>query len=131
MVEIPDGYRDLLEEDRFATFATLLPDGTPHQTVTWVDYDGEHVLINTADGRRKAKNVRGHPRASVNVIDPDDPGRYISVAGEVVDVTDEGAAEHANELGRRYYGEENFMDRYDDDVVRLVVRIEPENVITH
>lgn len=131
MASIPTEYRDLLTEDYFATFATVLPDGTPHQTVTWVDYDGEHVMINTADGRRKVKNARGHPRASVSVLDPEDTSRYISVAGEVVEVTDEGAEEHANELGFRYYGEENFTDRYGDDVVRLIVRVRPDNVITH
>lgn len=131
MVEIPSKYRGLLTTACFATFATVLPDGTPHQTVTWVDYDTEHLLINTAEGRRKVKNVRKNPKVSVNVIDPDDPSRYISVAGEVVEVTDEGAAAHANELGERYYGENDFMSRYDDDVVRLIIRIEPTNVITH
>lgn len=130
MSEIPAEYQDLLDEE-FATVATLLPDGNPHQTVTWVDYDGEYVLINTVEGRRKVKNVRGHPHASVSVLDPDDSSRYLSVSGEVVEVTDEGAAEHANELGRKYYGEENFMDRYDDDVVRVIIRIRPDNVITH
>lgn len=131
MADIPADYRDLLEPPRFATVATLLPDGVPHQTVTWVDSDDVHVLINTAEGRRKVKNVRQHPYASVNVIDPDDPGRYVSVAGEVVSVTPEGAAEHANELGRRYYGEDDFMARYGDDVVRLIIRIAPDHVITH
>jgi PPOX class probable F420-dependent enzyme len=130
MSEIPEDYLDLLDEE-FATVATLLPDGNLHQTVTWVDYDGEHVLINTVEGRRKVKNVRGHPHASVSVIDPDDPSRYLSVSGEVVEVTAEGAAEHANRLGRKYYGEENFMDRYDDDVVRVLIRIRPDDVITH
>lgn len=130
MATIPADYRDLVSPPRFATVATLLPDGTPHQTVTWVDSDDDHVLINTADGRRKVKNVRSHPKAGVSVIDPDDPGRYLSVAGEVVAITDEGAAEHANELGRVYYGEEDFLSRY-DDVVRLILRIEPTNVITH
>lgn len=130
MASIPEDYRDLLTEDYFATFATMLPDGTPHQTVTWVDYDGEHVMINTAEGRRKVKNARGHPRASVNVIDPEDPGRYVSVAGEVAAITEEGAAAHANELGERYYGEDDFMSRY-DDVTRLIVRVRPEQVITH
>ncbi|MFB6096793.1 MAG: PPOX class F420-dependent oxidoreductase [Haloferacaceae archaeon] len=131
MATVPDEYHDLLTTACFATFATILPDGTPHQTVTWVDYDGEHVLINTAEGRRKVKNVRLNPKVSVNVIDPEDASRYVSISGEVVEVTSEGAAEHANELGHRYYGESNFMSRYDNDVVRLLVRIEPQKVLTH
>jgi PPOX class probable F420-dependent enzyme len=130
MADIPEEYLDLLDEE-FATVATLLPDGNLHQVVTWVDYDGEHVMINTTEGNRKVKNVRGHPHASVSVLDPDDSSRYLSVSGEVVEITEEGAAEHANVLGQKYYGEENFMARYDDDVVRLIVRIRPDNVITH
>jgi PPOX class probable F420-dependent enzyme len=131
MADVPEEYEDLLTTACFATFATKLPDGSLHQTVTWVDYDGEHVLINTAEGRRKVKNVRGDPEVSVNVIDPEDGSRYISVAGEVTEVTSDGAAEHANELGERYYGESDFMSRYDDDVVRVMIRIEPEKIITH
>jgi PPOX class probable F420-dependent enzyme len=130
MAEIPEAYQDLLDEE-FATVATLLPDGNLHQTVTWVDYDGEHVLINTVEGRRKVKNVRGHPHASVSVLDSEDSSRYLSVSGEVVEVTAEGAGEHANKLGEKYYGEPNFMDRYDDDVVRVIIRIRPDDVITH
>ena len=131
MAEIPDDYRDLVQPPNFATVATVLPDGLPHQTVTWVDADGDHVLVNTADGRRKVKNVRRNPKVGVNVIDRDDTGRYLSVAGEVVEITPEGAADHANELGRIYYGEDDFMSRYGDDAVRLILRIEPRHVITH
>lgn len=131
MADIPDDYGDLVGPPNFATFATVQPDGTPHQTVTWVDYDGEHVLVNTAEGRRKVRNVRARPRASVNVIDPGDPGRYLSVAGPVTEITAAGAAAHANELGRAYYGEEDFMARYGDEVVRLILRVEPAHVITH
>lgn len=130
MAEIPSEYEDLLDGE-FGTVATLLPDGNLHQTVTWVDYDGEHVLLNTVEGRRKVKNVRGHPHASVSVLDPEDSSRYLSVSGEVVEVTADGAGEHANKLGKRYYDEENFMDRYDDDIVRVIIRIRPETVITH
>lgn len=131
MATIPADYRDLLTGTQVGTFATVLPDGTPHQTVTWVDYDGEHVLINSAEGRRKVKNVRRHPRASVLVIDPEDPGRYLSVHGEIVSIDGTGAAEHANELGQRYYDEPDFMSRYGDDVVRVILHLSPDSVITH
>lgn len=130
MTAIPTDYIDLLTDATFATVATILPDGTPHQTVTWIDYDGDYLLVNTAEGRRKVKNVRSNPRVSVLVIDPDDPGRYLSVQGKVAAVTEEGAAAHANDMGRRYYGEDDFMARY-DDVTRLLVKIRPEHVITH
>lgn len=131
MADIPADYRDLVTGTHYATIATVLPDGTPHQTVTWIDYDGEHLLVNTAEGRRKVKNARGNPRASVMVIDSDDPHRYLSVQGEVAEITTEGAYDHANEMGLRYNGEEDFMARYGDDVTRVLLRIRPEHVITH
>lgn len=131
MVDIPAAYRDLVTGTHYATIATVLPDGTPHQTVTWIDYDGECLVVNTAEGRRKVKNVRANPRVSVMVIDSADAHRYLSVQGEVVEIAEEGAADHANEMGLRYTNEENFMDRYGDDVTRVLLRIRPDHVITH
>ncbi|MFB6353702.1 MAG: PPOX class F420-dependent oxidoreductase [Halobacteriales archaeon] len=127
MAGIPASHHDLLGAPNVATVATIRPDGTPHQTVTWVDYDGEHVLVNTVAERRKAKNVRANPHAGINVIDPDDVGRYLSVSGPA-EVTTEGAVEHANELGRAYRGVENFADQF-DDVTRVVIRVEPAHVV--
>jgi PPOX class probable F420-dependent enzyme len=133
MLPVADSLQELVENDYYATIATVLPDGTPHQTVVHVDYDGEHVLVPTADGRRKVKNVRGNPNVSVNVFDPDDPHRYISISGEVVEITTDGAEELATELGRRY-GElshdESFMDGYEGPE-RVILRIRPDGYITH
>lgn len=130
--EIPEEYRDLFKRKSFATFATLMPDGAPHLTVVWIDYDGEHLLVNAARGRRKVKNVERDPTVATLVIDPDNPYRYIAVRGAVVEVTEDGAVDHYNELGHRYTGAENrYEERHGDDgPIRVILRVRPDAVTT-
>ncbi len=130
METIPTEFESLFTSKAYGVLATMLPDGNPHLTVVWVDYDGEHVLINTAKGRRKTRNIEQDPTVALLVIDPDDPFRYVSLLGEVAEITEEGAVEHIDKLGKRYKGVDDWSDRYDDDVVRVVVKISPEGVFT-
>nr|WP_246324198.1 PPOX class F420-dependent oxidoreductase [Petropleomorpha daqingensis] len=124
---MPDGLIDLLRRPSPCFLATLMPDGSPQMTQTWVDTDGTHVLVNTVDRHQKVRNMRRDPRVAVNVTDPDDPSRYFEVRGRVVDVTEDGAREHIDELSHRYMGRPYpwFGGR---DQVRLLVRIAPEKV---
>ena len=102
MAEIPPEFRDLFEKRSFAFVVTLLPDGSPHVTPTWVGFDGEHVLVNVVDGSRKDKNVRKDARVALAIADPENPYRYLSVRGEVIERREEGAREHLDELAERY-----------------------------
>jgi PPOX class probable F420-dependent enzyme len=126
-VSLPDGLVDLLRRPSPCFLATLMPDGSPQMTQTWVDTDGTHVLVNTVDGHQKVRNMRRDPRVAVNVADPDDPSRYFEVRGRVVEVTEDGAREHIDELSQRYMGRPYpwFGGR---EQVRLLVRIAPERV---
>jgi PPOX class probable F420-dependent enzyme len=126
-VTLPDALLDLLRRPSPCFLATLMPDGSPQMTQTWVDTDGRHVLVNTVDGHQKVRNMRRDPRVAVNVADPDDPSRYFEVRGRVVEVTEDGAREHIDELSQRYIGRPYpwFGGR---DQVRLLVRIVPERV---
>lgn len=128
MVEIPEDRRDLFEGETFAHFATVLPDGTPHVTPVWIDYDGEHVLVNTARGRQKERNVRENRRVGLSITDPDDPYRYVSVQGEVVEVTEEGAVEQIDELARRYMDVDEYPHHGEERGPRVLIRIRPEHV---
>jgi PPOX class probable F420-dependent enzyme len=103
-VTLPDGLVALLRRPAPCFVATLMPDGSPQLTETWVDTDGEHIVINVVDGRQKARNVARDPRVAVNVADPDAPARYWGVRGHVVETTTEGGAEHNEELSQRYLG---------------------------
>jgi PPOX class probable F420-dependent enzyme len=129
MPEIPEEFRDLFERKTFAHVATLTPDGFPHVTPVWIDYDaGEsRVLVNTAKGRQKHVNVENDPRVGVSMTDPDDPYRALSVIGEVDEMTEEGAAEHIDSLERRYRGNEEYLH---DRTNRIVLKIRPDRVIT-
>jgi PPOX class probable F420-dependent enzyme len=126
-VSLPDGLLDLLRRPSPCFLATLMPDGSPQMTQTWVDTDGTHVLVNTVDGHQKVRNIERDPRVALNVADPEDPSRYFEVRGRVVEVTKDGAADHIDELSQRYMGRPYpwFGGR---DQVRLLVRIEPEKV---
>jgi PPOX class probable F420-dependent enzyme len=84
--------------------ATSMSDGSPQVTQTWVDTDGEHVLINSVQGHLKVRNVERDPRVAVAISDPNKPSRYVQVRGRVIDVTTEGAREHIEKLAQRYLG---------------------------
>ena len=74
---IPEKYIDLFDKKAFANLATLNPDGTPQVTPVWVDYDGSHVLVNSARGRRKDKNMENNRAVALSIQDPDNPYRYL------------------------------------------------------
>jgi PPOX class probable F420-dependent enzyme len=95
---------DLFEKRAFAHLDTLLPDRTPHVTPVWVDYDGEHLLVNTPQGNRKDRNKQERPHIALSIQDPENPYRYLAVRGRVVASTDEGAREHIEKLAQRYTG---------------------------
>lgn len=84
--------------------ATSMADGSPQVTQTWVDTDGEHVIINTVEGYVKVRNVKRDPRVAVVVSEPDNPSRYFQVRGRVVGRTTEGGAEHIEMLSQKYLG---------------------------
>ena len=122
MASIPAAYQDRFERRSFAFVATLLPDGSPHVTPTWVDFDGEYLLVNTVQNNRKDKNVRNDPRIALAIADPENPYRYLSVRGEVVERRAEGAREHLDTLAERYTGEANYAGPGGEDRVVFVIR---------
>jgi PPOX class probable F420-dependent enzyme len=129
MATLPDSHLDLLDRETFAALGTVMRDGTPHITPVWVDHDGDDVLVNTAAGRQKERNLRRTPRVGVMVYDPENPYRYLSVLGAVADITTEGAVEHIHDLSMRYTGEE-YGDLDDEAGERVIVRVRPERVLT-
>lgn len=125
---VPEAFHDLLMEKKtYAVVTTMLPDGLPHMSVVWVDYDPEtnRVLINTERDRRKEKNVRNDPRMGVLAPDPDDPYRWISVSGEA-EMTTEGAREHIDALAHRYTGGD-YANPIQTE--RVLLRLRPEHVV--
>jgi PPOX class probable F420-dependent enzyme len=126
-VALPDPLLDLLRRPSPCFVATLMPDGSPQMTQTWVDTDGRNILINTVDGHQKVANMRRDPRVALNVADATDPSRYIEVRGRVIGMTEDGAAQHIDALAQRYLGGPYpwFGGRHQ---TRLLVTIEPERI---
>lgn len=104
MTELPPRLLELLRRPSPCFIATTMPDGSPQLTQTWVDTDGEHLLINTVVGFCKVKNVARDPRVAVTVADPDQVSDYFSIKGTVAETSIEGAAEHIDQLSQRYLG---------------------------
>jgi PPOX class probable F420-dependent enzyme len=127
MAKLTEGQASFLhDEPNIAVVAALRPDGTPHQTPVWVDYDGEHVLLNLTTTRTKLGYLRGDPRASILVLDRNDPFRWLRVEGKVAEITAEGAYEHIVKQAGVYLGKEEYPLREGEE--RILVRIAPERV---
>jgi PPOX class probable F420-dependent enzyme len=101
---LPPELIELLRAPSPCFVTTLMADGSPQITEVWVDTDGDHVVINSWEGALKLRNVRRDPRVAVAIADKDDVVRYVSVRGEVVGITTEGAEDHINELSQKYLG---------------------------
>ncbi|MEV7729304.1 TIGR03618 family F420-dependent PPOX class oxidoreductase [Streptomyces sp. NPDC087917] len=104
MSVLPPELVALLRGPSTCYLATLMADGSPQLTQTWVDTDGVNIVINSVDTHVKVRNVRRDPRVAVTISDPAAPARYFQVRGEVVDTTTEGAVEHIEDLSQRYLG---------------------------
>ena len=115
--------RALITRPVLASLATLNPDGSPQITPLWVDLDGDDVVFNTAQGRKKARNLERDSRVAVTVIDPDDQYNVVAFQGTVADVTTEGADAHIDALAKKYLGVDTYPMRREGEVrVRVTVR---------
>src|SRR5262245_53684988 len=103
-MSIPTKFQDLVSDDSKALLylSTLMADGSPQVTPVWFSADGDLILINTAEGRLKDRNMKTRPQVAMTIQDPNDPYRYTGIRGEVVGSTYDGADEHINMLSIRY-----------------------------
>jgi PPOX class probable F420-dependent enzyme len=122
---IPESHLDLFRKKAFANLATLMPNGSPQVTPVWVDYDGRHVLINTAEGRQKDKNLQRDGRLAMSIFDPENPYRYLEVRGRVAERTREGADQHIDAMARKYLGQDKYPYRQPGEV-RVLYKVTPE-----
>src|SRR5882762_6219027 len=121
---IPEKYLDLFQKKAFANLATLMPDGSPQVTPVWVDWDGTHVLVNSARGRQKDKNMQKNARVSLSILDPDNPYRYLEVRGTVDQITEEGADAHIDKMAKKYMGKDKYPYRRPEET-RVLYKILP------
>jgi PPOX class probable F420-dependent enzyme len=120
----------LFEEKNFAFLATLMKGGSPHVTPTWVDIDKSNnmMLINTAKGRVKHRNISRDPRVGVSVIDSSNPYHMVSVRGKVIEqINGKEADDHIDKMAKKYLGKDKYPGRAPGEE-RLLLRIKPQHV---
>lgn len=129
MAAIPESFRDILDKKSFVHLATMMQDGSPQVSPVWVDYDGEHIVVNSAKGRVKDRNMRANDRVALSATDPDNPYRALMVRGRIAKITEEGADEHIDKLAKKYLDKDKYPLRTPDEV-RVKYYIEPLKVAT-
>ena len=131
---IPEQYRDLIEGPIVVTLTTLMPDGQPQSTIVWCNSDDQHILVNTAVGRQKPKNIARDPRVTIMAIDTTRPYRRMEIRGEVVESTEEGALDHINQLAMLYTGNESYYGgvtpaELAQNETRIMYKIKPTHIV--
>jgi PPOX class probable F420-dependent enzyme len=119
----------LLEAKNFAFVATLMKDGSPQITPVWIDFEKNTntILINTAEGRIKHKNLSRDPRIAISVVNHENPYEMVTIRGKVIEEITKDAAEHADKLAKKYLG----LDKYpyhSPKEKRVILKIKPERV---
>ena len=120
---------EVLRGLNFAHFVTLNANGSPHSAPLWIDVDDDgNVLVNSAVGRRKDRNIRRDPRVAVSVHRQDDPYQWLSLQGTVVSIeTGEEAEAHIDFLNRKYH--DGAAWEYVDGQQRVLYRIRADTVM--
>ena len=119
---------EFLREPYIAEFVTLMADGSPQVTPVWIDSDGEHILVNTAEGRVKTHNVRRDPRIAVGIYDPENSySRVLNVRVRVVEITTEGAVDSIDDLSQKYNGVRPYPN-HNPAQPRLLLKILPNSI---
>jgi PPOX class probable F420-dependent enzyme len=127
VAEVPESAKDLFRRPNLAWATTVRADGTPHNTVVWVDVDDKgEIVFNTAVGRVKERHLRANPSIALSVLDPDNPYHYVTVNG-TAEITTEGALDTINRLAKKYINRDTYPNLQPGEV-RVNVYVRPERV---
>jgi PPOX class probable F420-dependent enzyme len=135
MSMIPNSHKDLLENAYIGIFTTVSPKNKPENTAVWYSWDGEYILVNSAEGRRKPDNIRKNPNVALFVLDPKDPYRWIDVRGIVEAIEPDANYSNINYHAQRYVGVDEYyggfvpLERKGAEE-RIIFKIKPVHVTT-
>jgi PPOX class probable F420-dependent enzyme len=126
--KVPEKFLDLLTDEKraFAFLATTMPDGTPQVTPVWFNTENGVILINSALGRVKDRNMRESPKVALAIVDPQNPYRYLQIRGSIVEITTRDAREHINSLSKKYTGDAVYGGPSTEQ--RVIYKVQPEKV---
>ena len=117
----------LFEDKNLVFIATLMKDGSPQLSPVWANYEDEHIMVNTAEGRIKHKNVLRDPRVAVSVVSKDNPLDMTTIRGKVVEMIPDYDYKHADRLTQKYMARQHYPFKREDEK-RIVFKIKPERV---
>jgi PPOX class probable F420-dependent enzyme len=117
----------LFEEPNLVFIATIMKDGSPQVSPVWADYEDDHVLVNTAEGRIKHKNVLRDSRVAISVVDQKNPLNMTTIRGKVTEIKPDYDYVHANKLTKKYMGKDKYPFRQPGEK-RIILKILPERV---
>ena len=126
MTKLSDSQQKFLEQPFVGVATTLRKDGSPHNTVVWVDVEDGAASFNTATGRAKPKHLEHDSRVALIVVDPKDDHKWIAIDGRA-ELTTDGADPQIDKLAKKYLGKDEYPWRKPEET-RLKVRITPEHV---
>ena len=126
---LDDPVRELIKARNFCHVSTLNENGSIHSTLVWVDADAEHVVLNSAQGRRWPENVKRDGRASLLIANAENPYEYVRIQGRLDEATEEGAMDVINGLAKKYTGAE--FQALQPGEVRVTLKLAPEHITHH
>jgi PPOX class probable F420-dependent enzyme len=129
MRALSDKVKQLLGKQAFAHLATVMPDGSPQVSPVWVDVEGDTILVNSAEGRLKDKNIQRDKRVALSLTNPENPYQAVMIRGRVTEITKQGADQHIDKMAKKYLGKDKYPGRAAGEV-RVLYKIEPEKVST-
>ncbi len=119
--------KDLFKDKNLVFIATVMKDGSPQLSPVWADYEDGHIMVNTAEGRVKHKNVLRDPRVALSVVSQNNPLDMTTIRGKVIEIVPDYDYVHINKLTKKYMGVENYPFRQEGEK-RIVLKIKPEKV---
>lgn len=126
--QLNDAAKQLLAQPFICNLATVMPDGSPQVTPVWVDYDGQYILINTAEGRQKPNNLQRNPKVGLDIVDPQNAYNVLSVIGRVAAMERQGADAHIDKMAKKYLGQDRYPWRREGEQ-RVILKVEPTRVL--
>ena len=126
--QLSDAALKLIKDKNFAFIGTLMSDGSPQVTPVWVEYDGQHIILNSEVKRAKVRNLKRDPRISISIANMQNPYEYVEIRGKVVDMTTQGASEGIDMLAKKYLGQDKYPYNKEGDE-RIIIKVAPEKVV--
>ena len=124
---IDDKVIKLFSAKNLVFIATIMKDGSPQLSPVWANFDSGFILVNTAEGRIKHKNILRDPRVAVSVTSNDDPLDMTTIRGTVVEIISDLEYHHADKLTQQYMGRQHYPFKRDGEK-RIILKIKPRKV---